>query len=248
MEKIRVQSLTEAQETLLMPLWSRAEEAQHPQPILMDRRAVQIVESIDYDFERFRRAGVDPVGFCSRAVIFDTLLRELIAQDPDCTVVEIGAGLDTRFDRLDNGRIRWFDLDLPEAMSVRRRFFEETPRRKFLATSVLATEWLEQVRQVGPSSVIFVSEGVFYFFVEQQLRELFSRLADHFPGSRIVFDSQSPLYLWYSNRRVVEKSVGFGDSPYYDKHFRRFRRLFRWARRLWPPVRNMFRISVIRLG
>lgn len=272
MAKIRVESLTEAQETMLMPLWSRAQEARHPEPILVDRKAVQIVESLDYDFERFLLAGVDPVGYCSRAVIFDSLVREFLAEQPAAAVVEIGAGLDTRFDRLDNGRVRWFDLDLPEAISVRRQFFEETPRRQFLATSVLAVQWLEQVRQIG-AATLFISEGVFYFFAEEQVCELFIRLADHFPGSRILFDSQSPLFLWYSNRRhplqgsrlrwsianvreierwdrrfVVEKSVGFGDSPYYDKHFKRFGRLFRWMRRLCPPVRNMFRISVVRLG
>ncbi len=273
MAKIRVESLTEAQETLLMPLWSRAQEARHPEPILVDRKAVEIVDSLDYDFDKFRHASVDPVGYCSRAAIFDMLVQEFLQEHPAATVVEIGAGLDTRFDRIDNGQVQWFDLDLPEAMSVRRRFFEQTPRRRFLATSVLAVEWFQQVQEASSSPAMFVSEGVFYFFAEQQLRELFGRLADHFPGSRIVFDSQSPLFLWYSNRRhplqdsrlqwsianvrqietwdrrfVVEKSVGFGDSPYYDKHFRRFGSLFRFMRRLWPPVRNMFRISVVRLG
>lgn len=273
MQKINVDSLTKVQETLLIPLWARAEEMRHPSPLLLDPKAVELVESIDYDFERFRRAGSNQAGFCIRAAIVDELVKSFLKQHPDATVVEIGAGLDTRFDRLDNGSVRWFDLDLPEAMQIRKQLFEQHERRTFLTTSVLDFQWLEELEVQESTKLLFVSEGVLLFFRQPDIARLFSTLANHHPGSSIIFDTHSPLFVWYSNathplsdsrmvwgmRRVrdvarwdpqlrLEESVGFGDSPYYDQRFHRLAPLYRVARRLFPTARNMFRINRVRLG
>ncbi len=271
--KISSASLREVQETLLMPLWSRAKEARHPEPILRDEKAAEIVAALDYDFQRFEHRGVDPVGYCSRAAVMDQLVREFLQGHPQAVVVEIGAGLDARFERVDNGAVRWVDLDLPEAMGLRRRFFQESPRRKMIAVSVLEEDWLEEIAVEEPSSLLLVAEGVFYFFTEGQLRELFARFASRWPGMRLLFDCQSPWFLWYSrwkhplrNSKLiwslgnpreleswqgpvrVEKVVGFGDRPYYERHLHRFPLLYRWGRKLIPGVRNFFKLVMVRLG
>ena len=273
MQKTTVQKLTEAQETLLIPLWARAQEAAHPAPILLDRKAVELVDAIDYDFDKFARGKVDIAGFCVRAVIVDRLLQPLLDDCPTLTLVEIGPGLDTRFDRLDNGQARWFEVDLPGAMEVRQRFFAESDRRTQLAISALDPGWIEQVEQTNPDTVVIVAEGVFHFFSKQELIDLFGMLADRLPGCRVVFDCQSPFYRFYASLRhtvpeaklslaignikeveswdprfKVEQSVGFGDSPHYDAHFDRMPRLHRLVRRLYPPSRHLFKISLVKLG
>ncbi|MGZ7118543.1 MAG: hypothetical protein ACXVH2_02455 [Methanobacterium sp.] len=40
-------------ETLLIPLWARAVEAKQPHPIIIDEKAIEIMEQIDYDFSKF---------------------------------------------------------------------------------------------------------------------------------------------------------------------------------------------------
>src|SRR4051794_1921336 len=136
MSKVDVSSLGEIQETLLITLWARAAESRQSRPILEDPRAVEIVDEIDYDFDRFGRETVitQPTA-CVRATVFDRWVRQFMSEHPDGVIVEIGAGLDTRFERLDNGRVRWFDLDMPDSMAVRKRFFHETERRTFITGS-----------------------------------------------------------------------------------------------------------------
>lgn len=266
-------ALIGVQETLLMPLWARAVEAGRSAPLIDDPRSAEIVKEIAYDFDAFVRQGVDQTGYCVRAALIDRQVREFLDQHPDAVVVEIGAGLDTRFDRLDNGRVHWFDLDLPACMALRRTLFQEQERRRFLSTSVLEPAWIEQVRQLQPSAVLCVAEGVFYFFRESQLSELFARIATRLPGARIVFDCQSPAYLRYCNwrhplrnsrlqwaldnvrrlaawdsRLCVEDWVGFGDRPEYDAFRPRLPRLIRGARWLCPWVREFFRIVRVRCG
>jgi O-methyltransferase involved in polyketide biosynthesis len=74
-------------------------------------------------------------------------VRTYFKQHPQDPVVEIGAGLNTRFERLDNGEVRWFDLE-PDSMALRKQFFEETERRKFMTVSALETDWITSVKAV----------------------------------------------------------------------------------------------------
>ena len=51
--------------------------------------------------------------------MLDRSLREIIRKHPDSVIVNMGAGFDDRFSRVDNGRIRWFDIDLPDMICAR---------------------------------------------------------------------------------------------------------------------------------
>jgi O-methyltransferase involved in polyketide biosynthesis len=273
--KTAVNRLLGAQETLLIPLWARAVEASRPEPILYDAKAAEIIASLDYDFSKFTAGVGAQTSCCLRAAIIDGWVRQFLQQHPDGTVVEIGAGLDTRFERVDNGRVRWFDLDLPEAMEVRRRFFTESDRRTFLAQSVLEPDWIEVIQRGSAGPAMFTGEGVLYYFEEERVKELFALLAKHFRGCLVAFDSHTRLSLAYSNRRdpirnmrarmvwairdirqiatwapgyEVVESVPLWDVPEYAKYARRLPWTLRLINAVWPPSRRMYRIDLVRLG
>lgn len=265
--KLSASILQGVSETLLMPLWSRAVESTQPAPILRDPAAVAIVDRLDYDFDRFRRRGVDPVGYCSRAAIIDRLVGEWLNLHPEGPVVELGVGLDTRFDRVDNGLVTWWELDLPEVIALRRHFISEGPRRRFLAYSLFEPAWIDAVPDRRSRPVLLVAEGVFYFFRHQELIPFFGRIAREFPNGRMIFDCQSPWFLHYSRWRHPLRTsalvwsvgnvsrlareipgvrsvrwIGFGDSPYYDGHLNRFPFFYRLLRRWFPRIRGAFKI------
>ena len=145
--KERVQ-LGAVQETLLIPLWARAVDFLKPHSILKDAQAAELVKRIDYDFSKFAGAWKSQVGCCLRGAIFDQWTQAELAQDPETLVVEIGAGLDTRYERLGGAARRWIDLDLPDTMALRRRFFAENSQRRFVEGSVLAADWVNPVREM----------------------------------------------------------------------------------------------------
>lgn len=274
-ERISASELTGAQETLLVPLWARAVESDRENPILIDPRAREIVKSIDYDFTRFGKATTVQVACCLRALIIDRWVQEFLQDYPSGTVVEIGAGLDTRFERLDNGRARWFDLDLPEAMALRGRFFTENDRRTFITQSVFDWDWIETVKQASDQPVLFIGDGVIYYFEETRVKELFAKLAEHFPGCRIAFDSNTRKSLNYSNRygplrhlagsmawaiedvqQINSWSPGYDvteskpawDLPEFAAHYRRLPTWLRLTQLAYPASRRMYRINLVRLG
>lgn len=184
--------LGEVQETLLIPLYGRARDAVARHSILHDMRARDIVGALDYDFRRFRGGSLP--GSVVRTSIFDGWVREFLRDHPEGTVVEIGCGLNTRFERVDNGRLRWFDLDLPDTIELRRHFFADSPRRRTLAGSVFDADWMAAVA-AAPRPVLFVAEAVFLYFPAEQVRDALRQLADRFPGSLIALDTGGPKML-----------------------------------------------------
>ena len=156
------------QETLLVPLYARAVDSRRKRPILNDRKAVEMVESIDWDFQRFNQKWRIAAATL-RTAIFDVPVRDFLSRHPEGTVVEIGAGLNTRFERLDNGAMHWFDLDLPDSIELRKKFFTDSERRTTLTASVLDPGWMDAVRQ-SPGPYFFVAEAVLIYLTEQQVK------------------------------------------------------------------------------
>ncbi len=182
-------------ETLLVPLYARAVENRRKHPILEDSKALGMVESIDWDFQRFNRR-FTVIGCTLRSAMFDEWVKEFLRGHPEGTVVEIGSGLNTRFERLDNGRLHWFDLDLPEVIGLRRKFFTDTERRTMLAASVLDADWIATVRQ-SPGPYFFVAETVFVYLKEQEVKAALAQIMEHFPCVNIAFDT--------AGRKAVDK-------------------------------------------
>jgi O-methyltransferase involved in polyketide biosynthesis len=176
------------EETLLITLYGRAVETRDPDGLLDDPAAVAMVEAIDYDFSRFD-GKPSLLGACLRTLLFDHWVRGFLAEHPEGTVVEVGTGLNTRFERVDNGRVHWIDLDLPDAIALRRRFFpeDERPRREMLAASVLDVAWMERAARL-PGPWFFAVEAVLPYLAEDQVRWLIGELARRFPGSRLATD------------------------------------------------------------
>jgi O-methyltransferase involved in polyketide biosynthesis len=194
-QKVRLGAV---QETMLVPLFARAVDAQSRHPILNDRKAVEIAAAIDWDFARFRQRW-RVLSAVLRTAIIDVWVKDFLARHPQGTVVEIGAGLNTRFERLDNGTLRWFDLDLPDAIALRRQFFDDTARRTALAGSASAPEWIAAVKQ-SPGPYFFVAEGVLFYLPEAEVKAALAQIGENFPGAHVAFDTTHRRAAAHGNR------------------------------------------------
>ncbi|MBH8552000.1 class I SAM-dependent methyltransferase [Nostocaceae cyanobacterium CENA357] len=188
-------SLGIIQETLLITLWARACEMNQIDPILIDSKAATILAKIDYDFHKFSQEKSSQAIICLRNRAFDEIVTQFLQTHPQTSVLEIGTGLNNRFERLDDGSLHWFDLDLPDTIAVRKRFFQESDRHRFISASILETEWIDQVKSLSNGPMLFIAEGVLLYFSEQQVKNIFKTLAENFPGSWILFDATSPFLI-----------------------------------------------------
>ncbi len=197
----RVLNLGDVQETMLIPLHARAVETGKLHPVLRDYAAVDMVRAIDDDFRRFgERPSAMATFVALRTAVFDEWVGSFLARYQAGTVVEIGAGLSTRFERLDNGMATWVDIDLPDAIEVRRMFLPDQPRRQRIASSVLDRAWIDQVAG-SPAPYLFVSEGVLVYLSESDVRRALGLITETFPGCRIAFDTYGDWLVREGGRR-----------------------------------------------
>ena len=205
-------TLSGVAETLLLPLYIRAMESQRPDALLKDDKAVALVKQMNYDSSWMTKMRVDEedkVGLVLRNREFDRFVQDFLTRNPEAVVVHIGCGLDARFERVDNGRVEWFDLDLPEVIELRRQFIGgEGTRYHLLAHSAFDSAWLDTVSAHRPRPFLFLAEGVLMYFDEAQVKSLVLALRERFPGAELVLDAFSPFLIRMNNLRISRTKIG----------------------------------------
>ncbi|RLU83627.1 methyltransferase [Streptomyces griseocarneus] len=182
--------LTGLSETLLWTLWNRACEAGRADAVLDDPMAGELVRALDYPFEE--RLGPPHPLFSQvqglRSLTFDRAVRQYTGRYPEATVVALGEGLETAFWRVDNGRLRWLSIDLPEAAALRRAVLPEHPRLRVLGQSATDLSWLDAI-ETPERGTIVTAQALMMYLRPREVREIIAACADRLPGGALVLDS-----------------------------------------------------------
>ncbi len=189
---------------MLATFWAHVVLTQKYPEFLEDKKAVEIYKYIEPNLSGVEEYinEVVALGLLARAKDFDIRLKQYLEQYPETTVINLGCGLDTRFFRVDNGKIKWYDLDLPEVIEFRKKFIKDSDRNKYIAKSIFDYSWFDDVEYDPKKGIFFIAGGLIYYFPEHQIKELFIEMADHFRGGEIIFDIFSNLLV-----KLLEKSL-----------------------------------------
>jgi O-methyltransferase involved in polyketide biosynthesis len=168
-------------ETLLGNLGRRAAAARVG--ALNDPVAVEVAGRLDYDFSAFARGARL---HAARVATFDAAVRSFLSAHPAGTVVALGEGLETQFWRVDNGRMRWVTVDVPETMALRHRLLPDGPRQSSHSGSALDLRWLDALNPAEP--ILVTAQGLLPYFRRDQVHGLIAGIAGRLPRSQLVFD------------------------------------------------------------
>jgi methyltransferase (TIGR00027 family) len=135
------------------------------------------------------------IGGARRAKVFDDSANRFVADNPQCPVINLACGFDTRFWRLANENCRYIEIDLPEVVALKREILKDHLSYELIGCSVLDTEWIDQVTANGNSRFLFLAEGLLPYLPEPDAIQLFQRLAQRFACSQLVFDIIPEKYL-----------------------------------------------------
>lgn len=191
-------------ETMLLALHNRANTAKMPHSPISDPLSIQIYGSIDYPF--FDKFGSPDGSFAARSLTFDRVIRNWLAASPEgmaSVVVELGCGLETQFSRIDDGRVNWFCVDVPEAMAVREQLLLATERCRYLGASAFENAWIDEVIKLttaeNDSRIFITAQGLLPYFPESDVRKLIVSVCDRFAfaGVEMLFDILPP---WLSRK------------------------------------------------
>ena len=181
-------SLTGVSETALLTLQVRANEARRPDGLIKDPMAVQLVDSIDFDFAKFGHSHRQDMAL--RSLIFDRATSDYLRDHPKATVVALAEGLQTSFYRLNEAGVGdqfcWLTVDLPPMVEIRNKLLPPSDRVRTRAQSALDYTWMDQVDD--SEGVFITAEGLLMYLQPEESMGLIKECARRFPGGQMIFD------------------------------------------------------------
>lgn len=269
MNKINPKELIEKNpvfESLFAPLYFKAYEIYRENPIIIDSKAVEILKALDYDFSYFEKNKSGQFLIPVRTKILDEQVTKFISGTTNPVVINFGAGLDTRYSRLQTQKcICWYDIDLPEVIDLRSHFFKNTDKNKLIGKSVLDFSWIKEINMEPSFSYLFVVEGLLMYFSESEVAELFSKVKKTFASAIMlceVFHTKLVNYHLKNKNNTISFKWGIDDTKelelmhpgivvegewkiyeYYKNRQKLFERLLG---KILPNFKNLIKIVKIR--
>ena len=201
--------LSGVSETALLTLQVRAHEARRPDSILDDPMAVQLVDSIEFDFAKFGHTRRQDMAV--RALAFDNATRRYLIDHPSATVVALAEGLQTSFYRIEasgaGDQFRWLTVDLPPVTALRDKLLPSSDRVAVCAQSALDYTWMDQVDTDG--GVFITAEGLLMYLKPTEAMGLITECARRFPGGRMMFDLPPSWFAALARRGGLRTSLRY---------------------------------------
>jgi O-methyltransferase involved in polyketide biosynthesis len=199
-------TFTPLEDSLWLTLCCRALDNRRPHPILGDAMADQIVRTLDYDYRQLHIKTNLLLNATVRAKKLDQVASGFLARHPDAVGLDLGAGLDTRFERLaPPTTVDWYDVDFPAVATARKGLIPEHPNAHLIGADVRDPDWLGTVPSDRPA--LIVADGLMGFLSQDELISLWNRLISHFPSGEIVFNSYTKFAIWATHHTPGTKSV-----------------------------------------
>lgn len=157
---------------------------------------------MDYDFSAANKDAVMSSGVVARTIVLDRMVKDYVAKHPETTVVNIACGMDTRFYRVDNGKISWYNIDLPVTMQIREKYIHECDRVHNIAASAMDECWTRQIPAEIDTALIIV-EGLTMYLTEADVKQILSLIGQRFTHATVFMEILNPKFV----KAKIEKSI-----------------------------------------
>ncbi|THK34797.1 class I SAM-dependent methyltransferase [Ensifer sp. MPMI2T] len=193
--------------TPLITLQAKAEESAMPDSLLHDHFAAAALARIGEDLTHLKVGRDMTIAIAMRAYLLDRWTEAFLDRHPDATVLHLGCGLDSRVFRLDpQPPVRWFDVDFPDVIALRRRLYPDRENYAMIEASITSEPWLCQCPADRPAMI--VAEGVLPYLEQDRVPQLLHRLVGHFPLGEFAFDAYSRLMIWLLTLNPAIRATG----------------------------------------
>ena len=202
-EKIKLSGVPE---TMLQTIYARAKESRG-RGIIHDAKAEEIIEKLDYDFSLADKDSAMHSGVIARTIVLDKLTKSWLAKHPGVVVVNIACGLDTRCYRM-SGHSHWYNLDLPETMTVREKLLPESGSISQIAMSAM-DDWGGEIKEQN-TPVLIIIEGLTMYLTETDVQQIFTVISNRFSKATVFVETMNPMIV----KRFKEKSIDASNAKF----------------------------------
>ena len=124
----------------------------------------------------------------------------------DTTRGVAGCGMDGRCIRVGTENHKWYDVDFPEVIEERKRYFTESADYRMIAGDARDCTWLAAIPET--KAAIVVMEGVSMYLTVDEMRNLADSLCAHFENLMVLVDCYTSFAAKMSKRRNPINDVG----------------------------------------
>ncbi|MDA3833957.1 MAG: class I SAM-dependent methyltransferase [Spirochaetales bacterium] len=200
-------TLNNQEKMLIVPLYAKAKESRKEHPILLDRKADEIFQAVTAEEGVLPIPEKTNVTLLIRAKQLDVFTEKFLGEHPDAVVIHLGCGLDSRCERVGQTCPHWYDLDLPEVIDIRRKFYRESDTYHMIASSAADLKWLDRIA-FDNSAVLCIAEGLVMYLSEDDVRALIMALTEKSDRLDLIFDAYSTLAVQQAGRHPSLKASG----------------------------------------
>lgn len=199
-------TLSGVPETMLQTIYARAKESSG-RGVIHDTKAEEIIGKLDYDFTLADKDAAMCSGVIARTIVLDQMTKAWLASHPGAMVVNIACGLDTRCYRM-TGYEHWYNLDLPEAMTVRERLLPEGGTISQIAMSAM-DDWGDEIKEQN-TPVLIIIEGLTMYLSEADVQRIFVVISRRFEEATVFVETMNPMIV----KRFKEKSIDASNAKF----------------------------------
>ncbi|OUM59404.1 hypothetical protein PIROE2DRAFT_63798 [Piromyces sp. E2] len=138
------------------------------------------MESIDYDFSKFKSGKGSQWGTIARTIILDRETQKYIDEPPHCLIINIGCGLCTRYTRLDLKQASWYNVDFEDVITLREKLLNVKDGAHNVRKSSLDETWPNEIPHKEDDNALIIVEGVFMYFTEQEIKNFITIIKKNF--------------------------------------------------------------------
>ena len=143
-----------------------------------------------------------------RAAVFDRWVEKRLEEMPSAAVLHLGCGLDSRCLRVGNGRNPWYDVDFPQVMEERKKYFTDSDCYHMVAADVRELDFAT----VSGDSAIVVMEGISMYLKREELLQLLARLRERFSQVALLVDCYTTFSAKASKYKNPINEVGVTEA------------------------------------
>ena len=198
-------NLEGVEKTMLLTLFAKAQHSKEKNHKFYDKKAIEVISKIDYDFTKANKDRKMKMGVIGRTIVLDEMVEDYIKKHPHSTIINIASGMDTRFDRLDNGLIRWYNVDLENSANFRLQYIKDSDRVKTLAYSAMDPKWADEIK-IESGNVLLILEGLTMYLQENDIADILNIINNNFMHCTVFMELMPPASVKKTKEISVEET------------------------------------------
>ena len=189
-------------DTLYIPLTARIYVSKRFPEYFFDPKSLELEPAIPGESIQTGSNEYTMIASAARYHNLDQMARAYIAAHPACNIVNVGCGLETMFWRVGPNApdARFYEMDLPEVIDVRRRILGAPERDELIAGDAFALSWADGIDNSLPTLIIV--SGIFQYFHNADVLGFIAGAKEAFADAELVFDATNTKGLEYVNKYV----------------------------------------------